>query len=312
MKNTFISIALVILSCSVIRAQSAGSFTRLGFGARGMGMGNALTSVTTGEMSAYYNPALVAFAQQSTGTATFGILSLDRSLNFLSYVQPIQPRGGFSAGIINSGVRNIDGRDNDGYHTDTYSTTENQFFFAFANRVADEVSLGVSVKVYYAKLFDQVSTTTVGFDVGGLFQVTPDLSLGAAVKDIGSKYKWDTTPLYGTDGQQTEDDFPTMSRIAISYTLLSKRAVISAEYENSSDGGSIFRAGAEYALVDHFSLRGGIDRIDFSDNATGAKPSFGFTARSSFGQWTPVLDYAFVVEPFSPQGMHIISLSLLF
>lgn len=36
----------------------AGAPFRMGFGSRGIGMGNALSAVTTGDLSSYYNPAL--------------------------------------------------------------------------------------------------------------------------------------------------------------------------------------------------------------------------------------------------------------
>ena len=42
-------------------AGTPGAFTRLGFGARGMGMGNALTAVVDGEITSFYNPAVTPF-----------------------------------------------------------------------------------------------------------------------------------------------------------------------------------------------------------------------------------------------------------
>jgi hypothetical protein len=42
------------------------------------------------------------------------------------------------------------------------------------------------------------------------------------------------------------------------------------------------------------------------------KPTFGLTARKSLGSWTPAITYAFVIEPFAPAGMHVISLAILF
>ena len=39
-----------------------GAFSRMGFGARGMGMGNALSSVTEGNLVSYYNPGSSGFS----------------------------------------------------------------------------------------------------------------------------------------------------------------------------------------------------------------------------------------------------------
>jgi hypothetical protein len=277
-----------------------------------MGMGNALSAVTTGAVSSYYNPALSAFSEYRTGSATFGILSLDRYLNFLSYTQSLPANAGLSAGIINAGVRDIDGRDNDGYHTEYYSTTENQFYLSFANQIDEHVSIGVTVKMYYTKLFDQLTTTTVGFDAGMLISATDQLTIGLVAQDLGSKYKWDTQTIYGQNGKTTEDKFPTLYRFAASYKLPWKGALIDAEFEHSSDKTDVFRVGGEYAFMEQFSLRGGADRWTLSDAGTGVKPSFGFTVTSPFDGWTPALNYAYVVEGFAPHGMHIVTLTLTF
>ncbi len=311
LKQLFCIFALAT-SAVAQNAGTAGVFARMGYGARGMGMGNALTAVPSGELNTYYNPALSPFSLQHNVQATFGILSFDRSLNFLSYTQPLAPSAGVSFGIINAGVHNIDGRDNDGYHTDDYSTSENQFYLSFANRVDRRVSIGVTIKLYYAKLFDKVTSTTVGFDVGGLVSLTDDLSLGIAVQDIGSKYKWDSKSLYGENGRQIEDKFPMLRRIAFSYRLPGTLGVVDAEFENSSEKTNILRIGAEYAMAENFSLRAGADRWELSDNATGVKPSFGFTVKNSFNGWTPVVSYAFVVEGFAPHGMHVITVAGIF
>ncbi len=306
---------VIVLLCGAAQAPSQidgspGGFARMGFGARGMGMGNAMVAVNTGDISSYYNPALSAFSEQRTGAATASFLSLDRTLNFISYTQAIKPTAGLSVGVINAGVHNIDGRDEDGQQTGDLSTTENQFFLSFSNRVDPRVSLGVTVKLYYSKLYDKVSSTTVGFDAGGFFQVTDDIGIGAAVQDLNSKYKWDTQALYGQpDGAATEDKFPNLRKVGISYRVFSGQALIAAEYENSSLGSNLFRAGVEYAPVQSFTLRAGVDRMDGSSTSTGAKPTFGFSIKNSLHGWTPGIDYAFVIEPYAPHGIHVLTVS---
>jgi hypothetical protein len=314
-KRFFVYIVFMCLIAAESLAQSAGkagAYSRMGFGARGIGMGNALTAVNSGDINTYYNPALAAFSEQRTAAATFGILALDRYLNSLSYTQEVQQRAGISVGLINAGVRNIDGRDIDGEHTEDYSTIEDQFYLAFANRVDDRVSLGVTIKLLYGKLFDKVTSTTVGFDIGACIQVTDQISVGAILQDINSKYRWDTKSIYGKDGKTTEDKFPMLRRIGLAYTLPERYGIISAEFENSSERTNIIRIGAEYYFMEHFTARCGVDRWDFSNNSAGAKPSFGFSAMNSLGNWTPAVTYAFIFEPFTPHGMHIVTLSTSF
>lgn len=292
-------------------AGMAGAFARMGFGARGMSMGNALTAVTNGEISAYYNPALSAFSEDRTAMTTFSILSLDRYLNFLSYTQAVKPTAGISAGLINAGVRKIDGRNSDGMHTEDYSTYENQFFLSFSNRVNDRISIGVGIKLYHSKLFEKVTSTTVGFDVGVGLRLTDNISIGAVLQDLGSKYIWDTKPMYSdpTRGKTTTDKFPSLRRIAIAYLLPDKNGTVAIEYENSSAKSNVIRIGAEYYFMDYFTVRSGVDRLDFSEHKTGIKPSLGFTVKKPYDTWTPSVTYGFVFESFAPHGMHIITIS---
>ena len=85
-------LAAVILLGSSASAQlggTAGAFTRLGFGARGQGMGNAMTAVNHGIISALYNPALTPFQTGHVLYGNYSLLSLDRKLNQISYTQSI-------------------------------------------------------------------------------------------------------------------------------------------------------------------------------------------------------------------------------
>lgn len=306
---------LASMLCSASFAQiggTAGAFARMGYNARGMAMGNALTAMRHGAITTYYNPALAPFAEKQTASASVGFLSLDRHINFLNYSQNAPPTAGFSIGLINAGVSRIDGRDNDGIHTEDYSTSENQFHLSFANKFDQRVSLGVTVKLYYFKLLDQVSSTTVGFDFGALISATDELSLGIAVQDIGSKYKWDTTPIYGQSGTNTSDKFPTLYRGGLSYKLPESYGVVSLDVEGSSEKTFVVRMGTEIQIHEFVAIRGGLDRWNLNDNTIGTKPSLGFGLRKPFDDWTPTLDYAFVFEPFTPEGMHIITLSVQF
>ncbi len=316
MKKIFPAILVIFLTaaeCPAQTAGTAGSFARMGYGARGLAMGNSLTAVTKGDMVPYYNPAVSAFAMGRSASATFTFLSLDRSLNFLSYTQAVKPTAGISFGLINAGVSDIDGRTSDGIHTENYSTYENQFFLSFSNKVHERVSIGVTVKLYHSKLFDEVKSTTVGFDIGACVIIFDNLTGGIAFQDLGSKYIWDTKKIYPDPyGTTTTDYFPSLRRIGLALTIPELDGLITAEFENSSEGTNILRGGIEVNPLEYLSIRGGIDRIDFSNEATGIKPSFGFALRKPMGEYTPTLSYAFVAESFAPRSFHMITLTVTF
>jgi len=299
----------------------------MGFGARGIGMGNAMSAVITGELVSYYNPAVTVFQENNSVLTGYSFLSIDRNLNFLSYtrrfdfyskkdslIENRKPRNsaGVSIGIINAGVSNIDGRDNNGLSTGELSTSENQFYLAFANRFSEKFSVGITAKFYYYKLFEEINTTSFGVDIGAVYKVNDQFTVALAVIDINSKYKWDTSPVYNTDGVITEDKFPNLRKLGVSYLNKEIGLLASLEYENSSAETNILRAGIEYNIYEGLYLRGGIDQFNLSNTDWPVRPAFGFSFYKSFGSLKVGVDYAFVIEQYSSSDRHIIGLTFNF
>ncbi len=327
----FLLAATQIASAQI--GSSPGAFTRMGFGARGLGMGNAMTAVTNGDITSYYNPALSSFQSNRLFSATYNFLSLDRSLSFIHYTQNMEfyskryvtdgshfdtvrvlrSTAGISAGWINASVSHIDGRDNDGFHTQDYSTSENQFYLSFSIRFIEDLSLGLAFKFYHYKLFEDVTSSGLGVDFGVLYRLTNAISVGATVQEINTEYRWDTGDLYGQQvGRTTTDKFPLLKRIGIAYELPDSFGIASVDFENSDKGTNIFRVGIEVYPIGIVTLRAGIDRLDVSNTSNGIKPSFGFTVRKEIAGLTPAINYAYVFEPFAPSGMNVLSISFGF
>ena len=300
-----------------------GAFSRFGFGARGMGMGNAMSSVIEGNIVSYYNPALSVFQERNSFQTSYSFLSLDRSLNFLNFTRKFdfysskdstKPRStaGLSIGLINSGVSKIDGRDADGVQTGNLLTSENQFFLGLANRFSDKVSVGIAFKLYYYKLYQKITATAFGLDIGGLYKINKYFNLSLMVSDLNSKYKWDSSPVYGTDGTSSENKFPFMKKIGLSYSNKESKILLSAEFESSNAGTNIIRAGAEYNIIECLYLRVGFDQFNLSNSDWPAKPTAGFSYFKQFGSVIFGVDYAFMIEQNSPSDRHIVGLSINF
>ncbi len=273
-------------------------------------MGNALSSVPFDNVSSYYNPALLPLQASPTVLLSYGSLSLDRRLNFASYEQHLNPNAGVSVGVINSGVGNIDGRDNDGLPTQTYSTSENQFFLSFGLQPDKSFAFGVTAKVLYYSLFTDVKSTTFGVDLGGLYSVSDELKIALVIQDVLSKYKWDTSKIYGINGSSVEDKFPLRRRLGASYYARDWGLLVSAEAELIGSA-AFARAGAEVELFSGLQIRGGIDQISFGGAVT-SKPSVGFSVQTQVASWSPRFDYAYVAEPYVATGMHFLTLTLSF
>lgn len=334
MKKIFLSFTLLLfISGSLIvqpeytdLSSKAGAFSRMGFGARGIGMGNAMSSVTSGNLVSYYNPALSPFQENNSFQTGYTFLSLDRSLNFLSFTRKFDfysskdssedrkpvSTAGISAGVINAGVGSIDGRDGSGLHTKELSTSENQFFLSVSNRFSKKLSLGIAVKFFYYKLYEEITTSGVGLDIGALYKVNDNWNISLMFSDINSKYQWDTKPVYEQQGLQLADNFPLLKKIGVSYYNPEIKLLTAVEFESSNARSSIIRAGAEYNIYENLFLRCGIDQVNLRNFDFGIRPAFGFSYSKMFDGIMIGVDYAFMVEQYSPSDRHIIGVNLQF
>lgn len=334
MRNKFILIAVsVFFFTGFLIAQpkfteinsKVGAFSRMGFGARGIGMGNAMSAVTTGNLVSYYNPALPSFQENNSFQSGYTFLSLDRSLNFLSFTRKFDfyskvnpkdtvPRAtaGISFGIINAGVSGIDGRDNNGLSTGELSTSENQVFLSVSNRFSRKLSVGIAVKFYYYKLYEEITSNGLGVDIGALYKVNDNWNISLMISDLNSEYDWDTSPIYQQQGLTSMDKFPVLNKIGLSYYKPEIKLLAAIEFENSSAGTNIIRLGAEYNIYDNLFLRGGFDQFNLSNIDAGIKPSLGFSYSKLLGDWLVGIDYAFMIEQYSSSDRHIIGVNINF
>ncbi|WP_441000551.1 OmpP1/FadL family transporter [Fodinibius sp. SL11] len=292
---------------------SAGSFSRLGFGPRGMAMGNALVANAENGIYSYYNPALAAqssFTQIDLSTAA---MSFDRSLNTASGTFQLPPTAGVSLSIINANVSDIDGRSSSGYHTEMLSTQEYQIAAALGQEIGDRFSIGVGLKYYISDLHNDLSNAkTLGIDIGILYLFSDRFKAGAVVRDLLASYRWSSGTLYGDNSSSRADDFPTQIQLGVSYILTPTLSI-------NIEGGKIvhqhqsktnFKIGSTYQLHERITLRGGWQIDDLSSLKQTDHFSTGFSVHLPFDLFSPSIDYAFVQEPSNISYMHTFGIQL--
>jgi len=326
MKNIIKLLAVFILLINTLNysqpeftdmSSKPGAFSRMGFGARGIGMGNAMSSITEGNLVSYYNPALSPFQNDNSFQTSYSFLSLDRALNFLSFTRRFDFYSSKDTSAVktprsSAGVSGIDGRDNNGLKTKELSTSENQFFLSVANRFSSKLSIGLAIKFYYYKLYEEITSSGLGLDIGALYKVNDNWNVSLMIADINSQYEWDTSPVYNQSGLTTTDKFPVLKKIGVSYRNIEYKLITALEFENSNAGTNVVRLGAEYNIYEGLFLRGGVDNINISNTDDSIKPSFGFSYSKAFGDLKIGVDYAFMMEQYSSSDRHIIGVNFNF
>ncbi|MCH8245799.1 MAG: PorV/PorQ family protein [Bacteroidetes bacterium] len=317
--------------------QSAGAFSRIGFGARGIAMGNAVGADASGGTSPYYNPALAVAIERQNMDVTVGLLSFDRSIQFLQLSSPLRQKAGVAVGLIHASVENIDGRDNSGFHTGDFSIDEYAGFMAFGIRFSDNVSAGVGFQFFRTDLFEGLDpAVAIGIDFGMLIRLSQDLHVSFVLDDLLARYQWSTNSINGSGGKKTTDQFPTRLRIGIMNQRLDARLRLVGEYEARfrraevvSKSVSIFggepversetdrlvlsesrvRAGIEYLFMKQFVVRAGIEQLG-DEVFGGLRPAAGFMVEQTVGNLDVRFEYAFSVESPASGTMHLLTLRL--
>lgn len=330
-------VAGLFLVAQPAAAQEPGAFTRLGFGSRGIGVGNALVADIGGTASPFYNPALAPFVEKQTLAASAGLLTFDRQLQFLEFSSPLRPRAGIAVGLIHAAVSDIDGRDNSGFHTGTLQTDEFAFHLSFGLKLGERASGGISLQLFRSDLFEDISAVnSIGIDLGFSYRLQEQTSLGIVVEDLLAELSYDTAAINGDAGKTTADPFPRRFRFGASHQVAPWSTTFYAEYElqttsrearsteirivsgvpqqiSTTEELTIFdsaaRFGGEYHFNDVFKLRAGVDQF-LTNNFDSLRPAGGFSVAYPVGNLLTAAEYAFVLEPNGTGTMHLLTLKI--
>ncbi|MDD5089864.1 MAG: UPF0164 family protein [Candidatus Wallbacteria bacterium] len=94
-KTIIIGLALLLAALPVgaeDSSGSAGAYLKMGVGARPLGMGGAFTAIADDATAAFWNPAGLVQLDKKEITTMHAMLKMDRTYNFLNYIQPLPKR----------------------------------------------------------------------------------------------------------------------------------------------------------------------------------------------------------------------------
>ena len=301
----YLIVAVVLILPAEMRSQTnagyAGSFLRLGLGAKGIARAN---TAPTGDADAYgffYNPAsLPGVTGYQAGTA-FGFLPLDRVYHYLGGTMALPPSAGIGFGWLSTGVNDIQGRNFNGEKTQMYTVRQNTFLIGFGNRFSKYFQVGALFKIMRNDL-QELDATGVALDIGAIVRPIPPLSLGVMASNINGEFSWDTEDVY-SQGTTRVNKIPIIMRIGATVQVLEGLRTM-VEYERSRKGAVVYRGAAEWQPLDIAVLRAGIADTDIR---FGGGLEYGF-----IGDTDTALDYAIAFGRAGEGTSHYFSWSFRF
>ncbi len=311
MRHVILAFVMTAAVASMVQAGEsagqAGSFLRVGLGPRAKGLGDTFTAMADNAAAPYYNPAGLGFITSREISISYAAMSFDRQFNHVGFATPLKNQAGFALGVIQSGFEDYDARADNG-QTYGETITDNQWavFLGFALRVNPKLTIGISPKFLYSKVYD-VSSSSFGVDLGVMYLPMKNLTIGVAVKELGQSFKY-TRPV-GNFDETTEDQLPRTTRAGAAYRFPlegSLSYVLGAvDLEMVTDQPAKWHVGLETDFKHKFQIRIGSDNGD---------PTAGLSVPFVIRERKFRFDYAFVYDRRSGvgSGSQDFALSFLF
>lgn len=329
---------MVLIACAV--PNFAGDKARKGttgadqllvpVGARGIATGEAFLSNVTGLEAIYYNPAGFAHANGSEAMFSYMTYLADINVSYFAIGTNLGDLGSFAFSVKTFDVGDIpvttfDAPDGNG---DLYSPSFLTAGLTYSKIITDRVSVGVNAKVISESILD-VSAVGFAVDFGVQYRFSNNLSLGAAVKNIGTNMVYSgsnlqfRTGIPGTvPGSRTgmfevvAEPFQIPSYFELSlgykYDINEQNMLqVASTFRNNNVLEDQMKFGLEYGFNQMFFVRAGYDLLLENMNQN----TFGFTAGAGINyQMTEginfVLDYAFREVKEFPTANHIFTVKL--
>lgn len=286
----------------------AGSFLRMGVGARSNALGNAGVADRPNGYSFYYNPSATALFEGKIVSLSYSFMSLDRRFNVISYSMHVPPKAGLTIALVNTGIGDIIAYNSLGEESGTIEQWANGIYFNFAKRFGNKLSLGLSLKYLREdinhKEYDY-NASGWGFDFGAIYLLSDQITIGGALRDVRSKLKANTSDIFEFGGT-TIDKFPLLYNLGFKYItpyswlriLYDFEGSDKKEYRNHFGVEIVYIKGDMNAIGDNLSLCFGLNE---GEPTVGAGMVFNFLGKSSR------LDYAFIPSYIDEGSSHIFS-----
>lgn len=334
MKNLFVIILLaatMAFAGDVARKGTTGADQLLvPVGARSIATGGAFLSNTTGVEAIYYNPAGLDLSKKTEAMFSFMQYIADINVSYFAAGTALGDLGSVGLSYKSFDFGDIPVTTNsapDGTGA-TYSPAFYTIGLTYSKIITDRVSIGVTTKYVHEGI---LNTAASGFaaDFGVQYRFPENLSLGVAVKNIGSNMSYSGQDLqYKTSVPEANPDTKLASFQAVteefqlpSYFEMSlaweqgidrdNSIMVAGNFRNNNAMEDQIQMGAEYAFKNMFFARAGYEVLSGNASKSLYGLSFGAGIKYPVAEGFDLsIDYAFRDVKEFPTANHIFTLRI--
>lgn len=300
-------------------------------GARSIATAGAFLSNTVGVESIYYNPAGLDVLGKSEAMFSYMSYLADINVSYIAVGAKIGDMGsfGFSFKTFDMGnipVTTVEAPDGTGasYSPDFYTAA-----LTYSKVITDRVTVGINTKLIHEGI---MNATANGFaiDFGVQYRFPTNLSLGVAVKNIGSNMSYSgqdlqartdvpgsnpNSALGAYEAVTEEFQLPSYFELSAAYNFTineQNNLLLGGSFRNNNAGEDKMAFGGEYSFMKTFFVRGGYDFL--LENSSQSIFGFSCGAGVNYNLMEDVgivVDYAFRTVKDFPQANHIFTVKLV-
>jgi len=249
------ALSLILGSASPARAQEQraggpGEWLMQYTTARTLGLGGAYVAVADDPLGVLWNPAGLSGMDQNELRFENAHLFEDTQINGFGFAVPGSwlPSFGLTVLSLSSGdfQRTNDMNDPLG----TFHQGETAYLLTASKTFSRRLAVGTNLKLVQQTVED-FSGGGFGADVGGWYDVTPEVRVGAAISNLGGP---------SISLRDVAETYPVNVRGGVAARVLGGRGMVALQLDQSNGLGARVHAGAEYWLQPGIALRMGYDQ----------------------------------------------------
>lgn len=301
---------IVILILTVGAAFAADNFIvpdplTIGTGARPLGMGKAYVALAEDGDGIFVNPAGLGNVKQAKLTSMYSNFMDETSYILIGGAYPSTSDSAFGAGAVLVNTGGIALYDVNGASQGSASWNNGVIFLSYGRRIPEaKLKVGGNLKYYYqggtgSTAISDASTSGFGFDVGAIYDVRPDFSLGISLQNPFS--------VKMESAGSVENTILSTAKLGAKLTLIpveNQKLNLLTDFDIIKNRQTAFHFGAEWFPVKNIAIRAGFDQDPAPDEVV-TNLTLGLGLNFSGMQF----NYAYHPYEYSGQASHFFSLA---